>query len=304
MLLSVVLLCPAAGWGQGSMTSSSNFEGAFAPIGVGARGLGMGGAFLVLADDASSTYWNPAGLGYLTQREVTFMYANLYEVINNGYVAYALPDAGTGASGLSWVALGSSELTDANQNEKSWLENTLSYSYARRLNDYVSAGITGKFLLVNSDLTDGNATGFGVDGGISVWPDQRFGLGMMLRDIFTQVNWDKNKEKQRSPFKYAVGIAFVPLNFLRTEIDLSGSEEEVIKRVTGGGELGLPLRGLEDVFMMRFGLSRVVDVDKRFIYSAGVGINIDRLKLDYAFMMDNDSDLGNAHRISLSAVLP
>jgi hypothetical protein len=31
-------------------------------IGVGARAIAMGGAFVAIADDASATFWNPAGL--------------------------------------------------------------------------------------------------------------------------------------------------------------------------------------------------------------------------------------------------
>ena len=29
---------------------------------IGVRALGMGGAFVVVADDATANYWNPAGL--------------------------------------------------------------------------------------------------------------------------------------------------------------------------------------------------------------------------------------------------
>lgn len=303
VLISFIFLLPVVGLADNGLSSSSNFEGAFAPVGVGVRGLGMGGAFLALADDASSTYWNPAGLGFLTKKEITFMYADLYGLITNGHAAYAMPDGGSGASGLAWLVTGSSELTDVNGKEMSWLENSITYSYARRLNDYISAGMTGKFLLVNSDFTNGNATGFGFDAGLSVWPDMRFGAGIMLRDIFTQVNWD-TEQKDRLPFKYAAGLAFVPVNYIRTEIDVAGSEEEVIKRATGGLEVGLPMQGLEDVFMARMGLSRVLDEEKRFIYSAGMGIAIDRIRLDYAFMLDSKSELGNAHRISLTIVLP
>ncbi len=38
--------------------------------GVGARALGMGGAFLGVADDYTATYWNPAGLAQITKNEV------------------------------------------------------------------------------------------------------------------------------------------------------------------------------------------------------------------------------------------
>jgi len=40
-------------------------------VGSGARAYGMGGAFLARADDATAASWNPAGLSYLRQPEVT-----------------------------------------------------------------------------------------------------------------------------------------------------------------------------------------------------------------------------------------
>ena len=41
----------------------------FLSIPVGARAVGMGGAFVAVADDASSLYWNPAGIARLSQSE-------------------------------------------------------------------------------------------------------------------------------------------------------------------------------------------------------------------------------------------
>jgi len=38
--------------------------------GAGARAAGMGGAFTAVADDASASYWNPAGLSQLKNTEV------------------------------------------------------------------------------------------------------------------------------------------------------------------------------------------------------------------------------------------
>ena len=40
-------------------------------LGSGARALGMGGAFLARADDATAASWNPAGLSYLRRPEVS-----------------------------------------------------------------------------------------------------------------------------------------------------------------------------------------------------------------------------------------
>ncbi|MGE5588689.1 MAG: hypothetical protein ACM3ZO_10835 [Clostridia bacterium] len=38
---------------------------------VGARPLAMGGAFIAVADDSSAVYWNPAGLAWFVQRQVS-----------------------------------------------------------------------------------------------------------------------------------------------------------------------------------------------------------------------------------------
>ncbi len=42
---------------------------AFLKLGIGARALGMGGAFVPVADDGTTAYWNPAGIAALMKRE-------------------------------------------------------------------------------------------------------------------------------------------------------------------------------------------------------------------------------------------
>ncbi|MCK7521899.1 MAG: hypothetical protein MZV64_31575 [Ignavibacteriales bacterium] len=42
----------------------------FLKIGVGARGVAMGEAYVAVANDASSLFWNPAGLAQMTENQV------------------------------------------------------------------------------------------------------------------------------------------------------------------------------------------------------------------------------------------
>ena len=42
----------------------------FLEIGIGSRAIGMGGAYVATANDASAMYWNPAGIGRLQALEV------------------------------------------------------------------------------------------------------------------------------------------------------------------------------------------------------------------------------------------
>ncbi len=85
---------------------SGGQPGAFLQYGVGARALGMGGAFYAVADDATAAYWNPAGLAYLQRKEITTMQATLFAQTAFTYMGYANPTTTRGT-----FALGITQLT-------------------------------------------------------------------------------------------------------------------------------------------------------------------------------------------------
>lgn len=63
----------------------------FLQIDVGARAIGMGGAFTATANDVSAVYWNPAGLATLTQGEASFVHTEWLADVNFEHVAVVLP---------------------------------------------------------------------------------------------------------------------------------------------------------------------------------------------------------------------
>lgn len=65
-LISSPILAQKGGVGRVTTQSNSGF-------GFGARALGMGGAFIAIADDASAASWNPAGIGQLIRPELTIV---------------------------------------------------------------------------------------------------------------------------------------------------------------------------------------------------------------------------------------
>ncbi|HPO13610.1 MAG TPA: outer membrane protein transport protein [Candidatus Hydrogenedentes bacterium] len=66
-LVLTLTLCGGAG-AQLTITSSPN------PVGSGARAIGMGGAFIAVADDATAASWNPGGLTQLERPEISFVH--------------------------------------------------------------------------------------------------------------------------------------------------------------------------------------------------------------------------------------
>ncbi|MBN1756088.1 conjugal transfer protein TraF, partial [bacterium] len=75
---------------------------------VGARPVGMGEAFVPLADDANALRWNPAGLDLFATNELTFSYTKLLwglkdDNLNEGYAGY-VHHFDFGSVGISAVA--------------------------------------------------------------------------------------------------------------------------------------------------------------------------------------------------------
>jgi len=68
------------------ITSSPN------PVGSGARAIGMGGAFIAIADDATAASWNPAGLINLELMEASFVGTHVSRFENNDLSGSNLSD--------------------------------------------------------------------------------------------------------------------------------------------------------------------------------------------------------------------
>lgn len=63
----ILLVFPEWAWGQAKVGTAG---AQFLELGVSARAIAMGDAFLSICDDASAVYYNPAGLTQLTERGI------------------------------------------------------------------------------------------------------------------------------------------------------------------------------------------------------------------------------------------
>jgi len=112
MICTMVCVIPGVADAQGG---NAGQPGEFLRYGVGPRALGMGHAFTGLADDASTIYWNPAGLMNVERKQFTSMYSNLYIDSRYSFLALALPRTLIGPEnglGIAWVNLSMSDFEE------------------------------------------------------------------------------------------------------------------------------------------------------------------------------------------------
>src|SRR6266404_6896271 len=128
----------------------------FMSYGAGARSLAMGAAFVGVADDASATYWNPAGLSQITRKELTLLKATLFADTTYDFYSFVKPSKkGGSAWGVSLTTLANTgfekvtttydpnqqQYTSYNKNGTFGVsESAMSWAYGRKVVDHVSIG--------------------------------------------------------------------------------------------------------------------------------------------------------------------
>ena len=102
VILTIVKLSPV-------ICTAGDYAADFLRIGVGARPLAMGEAYTAMADDASSVFWNPAGVANVESGDLFAGYTKWPADINLYSVALAhqlnMPVVGEGALALSGTIL-------------------------------------------------------------------------------------------------------------------------------------------------------------------------------------------------------
>jgi hypothetical protein len=145
----------------------------FLEIGMGSAGSAMGDAYVSLADDISSIYWNPAGLGYMDRSEAQFTIQPWVIDINTTFVGVGLvlPRIGTLALGLTQAGYGEMPVTNLDFQEGTGemftaSEYAASLAYSRRLAQWFSFGASVKY--VKSQIWHSGASALALDLGVKL----------------------------------------------------------------------------------------------------------------------------------------
>jgi hypothetical protein len=263
----------------------------------------MGSAFTAIANDATATYWNPAGLVDLTRTQVSLNQTWWPADISLSYasIGFNLPFV-PGSFGVSARALtldpqvertiflpdGTGRTFDAG-------DMSFGVSYAKFFTDKFSSGATVNF--IHSGLAEKSINTFSVDFGlmyrIGLWGMR---LGMLIQSLGSKVDYDDRASKMPTVFK--VGLAATPYqagaNSLQGVFEFSHPSDNQ-ERINLGAEYGF-----NQFFFGRAGYN--FNADSQGL-AAGFGLRIDTsqtsdLEFDYSWV--ELGYLGDVHRISLA----
>lgn len=187
----------------------------------GARQNGLGAAGVAIADDATGvTWWNPAGLGFVTKSAVDLTYAQLVPGlatdVNYNYVTFVKPTSGWGAFGLGLVFLsyGTSEGTDPFGNPTgTFTSNEVSPAlyYGTKLLPDFSVGASLKYIRIQlaPQAQSGVGATFGLDvAGLYRIPAARLNLGVNLQNLGPSVTFINEDERSPLSRNIKAGIAW------------------------------------------------------------------------------------------------
>ena len=305
ILLNISLLCVL--WLKPAVAQKYTAE--FLSIGVGAKALGMGGAYVAIANDGSAVFWNPAGLAQLPKREISLMHSSRFSgLVHANFVSLVLPDKNQNAFGLSYLRIGIEDIpksTKLDQNDRPIIEgyfndteHAVLFSFARQSTADFYFGANLK--TIHQVIGDHSSLGFGLDFGALYKYAEHLKFGIMLQDLTgTYVFWDTGKRDIRYPaLQWGVAIGY-PVRLLAGKITVAASqnirfEGKNVEDAFAIGEIAGSdfLFGAEYILMNSVALR--VGVERSFL-TAGAGFSFGFFEIDYAYV---SHDLGNSHRIS------
>jgi len=293
------MLATAPALGQSNFAGRSNlFE-----LGAGARAIGLGGATVAQPIDATTIFWNPAGLDLLQRKNAVLFYATLLGGTKYNFIGYAYPTLQLGTIGvgvLHWDVDGINLRDDIGiQNgEGAWSEYQFLVSYAKELPFALSLG--GSIKLHRQSFTDYDpASGVGLDFGMLYRPElgdgvfQNLSFGLSIQNLIVP-RLKLNTETDVLPRVFRAGFArpirmgerddFVNLFFTLKKSNVESA------RLQFGSEYVYQNRA-----MLRFG-SNGSGV------SFGGGLVYEMFEIDYAAgkYSSDDKDFAIQHRVSMT----
>jgi|YelNatPaOPRAMG01_1025707.scaffolds.fasta_scaffold00948_4 hypothetical protein len=211
ILLTLFSAASASPLAFAGMTKSGTTGAQFLKIPVGARAIGMGGAFVAVANDVTALYWNPAGVTRLQPRGgACFIHTNWLADTRFDFAGVAVRLGGFGTLGFHFASLSMPDIKVRTEFEPegtgeyfSAMDMSLGITYARELTDRFRMGFNAKY--IRQQIWHMAASAFAVDLGFLYQTDfpwltlgislSNFGpkLQYVGKDVFVNYDFDPSQ---------------------------------------------------------------------------------------------------------------
>jgi len=273
----------------------------FLKIGVGASPVGMGEAYVAVADDANTVYWNPAGLNNISQPEITAMHNEWFENIRYEFLGYVQPTRKYGNFGIGFILLHMGKINRTREDEAGLYggeggtfnvsDKSFIFAYGRKITDDISSGISLK--IIQQINADARGTGVGFDlGCLYKMPVDNLMAGLSIQNIGPAIKIEK--EQFALPLNIKLGLSYKIRQTFLLAIDLNQPVDNYLN-IGLGSECWF-----KNIFALRIGYkyqSGANDLGSSSGLRIGCGFRWRNYGVDYAFVPYGE--LGNTHRISL-----
>ncbi len=295
--------------------AANKYAGEFLTHGVGARALGMGSAFVAVADDVTAGYWNPAGVADARGRSVQLMHSETFgDVVNYDTGAYLHPLDEDAALAVTFVRLAVDDIpfTDFESDEEriyydatriTWesdSEAAALVTYARRVSGKLRLG--GNLKMIRKSIGEYSCYGLGFDLGAmyDVWENTT--LGVNVQDATTTfLAWD-TKERERIMPTVKMGVAYSrPVASMDGVVTAAADADVRFENRQLADEYHMGAVSADTHFGIEFVYREMVGVRAGLAMgqlTAGAGVNLNGFTVDYAF--GKHEYLDSSHRVSAS----
>lgn len=277
-------------------------------IGVGARPMGMGKAFVAVADDANSIFLNPAGLSGSPTWEFTSMYVNMFEGdLPYTLLSYSFP-LHHGEAGIGLIMTGTSNIPSPSSQTISYFDyndRLLFLSYAddaRQLFRGRDVHLGANLKLFSKGYSGSqNESGFGfnADLGIKYYHNPWLTFGANLQNMLpTKINWTTQAQDDMPVLLKLGGAAKIFKESATLALDM---DFPVGRGIPSLFHLGTEWP-VNKILTLRAGFDQALSAASNVISNPtlGVSFNFSGFSLDYAFHGYQDGYSDTAHFISFS----
>jgi len=272
---------------------------AFLKLGVGARPMGMGSAYVALADDPTAVYWNPAGLANTEGTQLLVMHNEWIQDFRQEFAAVS-GSLGPGTFGFGLAGFYTSEFEERDDvgnliGHFGFNDLAVTGAYAYRFAPQAAGGVAVKFIREMIAQENATAVAFDLGGRLGIGK-----TGVALGAAVQNLGGDAKfvSESFQLPTTVRAGAS---LSRAIPSVEGKGTLSAEVRKATGddtrlhvGGELDYKER-----IALRAGAKFGYD-DERL--SFGVGLIRSRFHFDYA-LVPLSSDLGTSHFFSITARL-